>query len=78
MTFDYHWNKRRKKFPDEPEYISLCFVLEGSGAEAEEIYELFDEYMPSDDFFLNEREEMCAYLIFIAEDYYERNHNTKI
>ena len=68
MDFEKHWNKRRKAHPDEPRYITLCYLLEGSGEEPAEIYELFDEYIPRDDFFLNEREELCAYLIDIATD----------
>lgn len=68
MTFEGFWNKRRKANPDEPKYISLCYILEGSGEDATEIYEIFDEYVPKEDFFPNEREEMVSYLIEISKD----------
>lgn len=68
MNFDYFWNKRRKKFPDEPKYITMCYILEGSGEESREIYELFDEYVPKKDFLSKEREQMVAYLIEISKD----------
>lgn len=66
--FDRHFDKRRKNNPEEPVYITLCYVLEYSGEEAPEVYEIFDEYMPPDDFFLNEREQMVRYLIDISKD----------
>lgn len=66
--FDTFWKKQRKASPDEPEYISMCKILEGSGQDAETIYELFDEYIPKDAFLPKEREEMCQYLITISED----------
>ena len=62
------WNKRRKQNPDEPPYISLCYILEGSGSTAEDIYEIFDEYMPKEDFNKDEREIMVAYLVDISQD----------
>ena len=67
-TFDYFWEKRRKISPGEPRYISLCYILEGSGEKAREIYEIFDEYMTKDDFLPSEREEMVLYLVDIAQD----------
>ena len=66
--FEKHWNKRRKAHPDEPRYITLCYLLEGSGEEAVDIYELFDEYIPKKDFLVSERETMVSYLIDIAQD----------
>lgn len=68
MSFDYFWDKRRKMSPGEPRYISLCYILEGSGEKAREIYEIFDEYMTKDDFLPSEREEMVLYLVDIAQD----------
>lgn len=62
------WNKRRKANPGEPKYISLCYILEGSGCDAEDIYEIFDEYIPKEDFKPEEREQMVAYLITICDD----------
>lgn len=67
-TFDYFWEKRRKINPGEPKYISLCYILEGSGESAAEIYQIFDEYMTKDDFDVKDREEMVLYLIDIAQD----------
>ena len=66
--FEKHWNKRRKDNPGEPKYISLCFILEGSGEDSTTLYEIFDEYIPKEDFLPEEREQMVAYLIDIAED----------
>ncbi len=66
--FNYHWDKRRKKLPDEPKYISLCYLLEGSGEGPAEVYEIFDEYVPKKDFLPSEREQMVLYLIEIAKD----------
>jgi hypothetical protein len=66
--FELHWNKRRKKHPDEPAYISLCYILEGSGEDSADIFEIFDEYMPRDSFYKTERETMVLYLIDIAQD----------
>ena len=62
------WDKRRKANPGEPKYISLCYILEGSGIEADEIYEIFDEYIPKEDFNQDERETMVAYLLDISTD----------
>lgn len=67
-TFDYFWNKRRKLNPGEPKYISLCYILEGSGETAKELYEIFDEYMGKDDFNVKDREQMVLYLIDISQD----------
>jgi hypothetical protein len=69
--FDKFWNKQRKNHPDEPEYISMCKILEGSGEESAIIYELFDEYIPKDSFTPSEREIMVSYLIEKAEDCYD-------
>lgn len=66
--FSQHWDKRRKKNPYEPEYISLCYLLEGSGEDSAEIYEIFDEYVPKENFLPNEREQMIAYLVEISTD----------
>lgn len=66
--FETFWNKRRKENPGEPKYITLCYLLEGSGEEADEIYEIFDEYIPKEEFLPNEREQMVAYLIDISKD----------
>lgn len=68
MNFDYFWKKRRKSNSDEPRYISLCYILEGSGEESADIYEIFDEYIPKEDFLPSEREEMIHYLIEISKD----------
>ena len=65
---DKFWNKRRKQNPDEPPYISLCYILEGSGEDIASIYEIFDEYMPKEDFKADEREMMVAYLADISVD----------
>ena len=66
--FETFWNKRRKANPGEPKYISLCYILEGSGETPAELYEIFDEYMDKSDFLPSEREEMVAYLIDISQD----------
>lgn len=66
--FETFWNKRRKTNPGEPKYISLCYILEGSGETAAELYEIFDEYIDKSDFLPSEREEMVAYLIDISQD----------
>lgn len=66
--FETFWNKRRKNNPREPKYISLCYILEGSGETASELYEIFDEYMSKDDFIPTEREQMVQYLIEISRD----------
>lgn len=66
--FNTFWKKRRKDNPGEPKYISLCYILEGSGEGSAEIYEIFDEYMDKADFLPKDREEMVLYLIDIAQD----------
>lgn len=66
--FDTHFNKRRKAHNDEPVYISLCYILEGSGEDSAEIYEIFNEYMPRDSFLPEERQQMIDYLVEIATD----------
>lgn len=70
--FETFWNKRRKANPGEPKYISLCYILEGSGETASELYEIFDEYVGVANFPKAEREaareEMVAYLIDISQD----------
>ena len=63
-----HFNKRQKDNPGEPRYISLCYILEGSGEDSATIYEIFDEYIPKGDFLPSEREQMVQYLITISED----------
>jgi len=66
--FDKFWNKRRKANPGEPKYISLCYILEGSGEDSATIYEIFDEYIPKGDFLPEEREQMISYLREISQD----------
>lgn len=66
--FDKFWQKRRKANPGEPKYISLCYILEGSGEDSAVIYEIFDEYIPKEDFLPEEREQMIRYLIDISQD----------
>ena len=67
--FNQFWQKRRKANPGEPKYISLCYILEGSGEESADIYEIFDECIPKDEFLPEEREQMVAYLCDISRDF---------
>jgi len=68
--FNKFWNKRREEHPDEPRYISLCHLLEGSGEEEEVIEKYFDKYMEQDeDFVYSERDVMIDYLVVISKDW---------
>lgn len=69
--FKRHWNKRRKINPGEPCYISLCYILEGSGEDEEKIEEYFNTYIPKEEYDFEEKEEMVEYLKDIASDRYE-------
>lgn len=67
--FDKFWVKRRKKYPEEPKYISLCYILEGSGEQRNIIENIFDKYMlVKKDYDLPERDQMIDYLFTIAKD----------
>jgi len=67
--FNKFWNKRREEHPDEPRYISLCHLLEGSGEEEDIIEKYFDKYMEQDeDFDYSEKEMMVDYLVVISKD----------
>lgn len=66
--FETFWNKRRKANPDEHPYHSMCYIVEGSGEDAETMYEIFDEYIPKDLYTKEDREIMVAYLVDIAKD----------
>ena len=65
--FKKFWDKRRKE-NSEPEYISLCFILEGSGEDRNIIENIFDKYVPKNSFVEDERNEMVDYLYKIAKD----------
>lgn len=67
--FKKHWDKRRKEHSDEPKYISLCYILEGSGEDLNFITSTFDMYMLIDlDYDQPERNEMINYLLTISQD----------
>lgn len=69
MTFDYFWKKRRKEYPAEARYISLCHILEGSGETPKALKVIFLMYMRLDeDYDLGEEGEMIKYLIKISKD----------
>ena len=71
MEFDYFWKKRRKENEGEPKYISLCYILEGSGEDRDVLTQIFDKYMTKNDFDVEERLEMIDYLFDIALDIHE-------
>lgn len=67
--FDNYYQLRRDSHPYEPKYISLCFVLQGSGADKAEIKELFDFYMvEEEDYDKPERKEMIDYLVKVSNE----------
>lgn len=62
----FQW--RRESNPEEPIYITLCFVLQESGAEREEIKDYFHTYMVEGiDYDEEEGGEMIDYLVKIAQ-----------
>lgn len=67
-TFTEHYLNRRKDNPNEPKYISLCYVIEYSGDTKKEVEEKFDLVMDSTDYDPEERETMITYLSEIAQD----------
>lgn len=67
--FKKHWDKRRKENPNEPKYISLCYILEGSGEDRNIIENIFLLYLTIKiDYDAGEEEEMINYLFKIAKD----------
>lgn len=68
MTFDSFWKKQRKIEPDDPKYISLCKILNGSGEDRKVITDIFNTYMTLADYDLVEKEGMIDYLFEIAKD----------
>lgn len=69
MEFKYFWDKQRKLEPNEPKYISICKIVQGSGEDREVLETIFDTYMEVvKDFDSPERKEMISYLIEISKD----------
>jgi len=67
--FETFWNKRRKLYPDENKYISLCHILEGSGETGDNIHQIFLQYIKEgEDYEESERNEMVKYLFKISKD----------
>lgn len=66
---DKYYTLRRESHEDEPIYITLCFVLQGSGAEREEVTDIFNVYMKEgEDYDKPEYDEMVDYLFKVAQD----------
>lgn len=69
MDFDYFWQKRRKENPNENKYISLCYILNGSGETGEGVHNIFLKYLVvGEDYDEPERNEMVKYLFKISKD----------
>jgi len=69
MDFDYFWQKQRNLEPDDPKYISLCKILQGSGEDKEVIEKIFDTYMKEVvDYDVGERQIMVDYLYEQSKD----------
>lgn len=67
--FKDFWDKRRKENPGEPKYISLCYILEGSGENRKTIETIFESYMDEgEDYDSKEEIEMVNYLFTISKD----------
>ena len=67
--FKEFYDKQRLLEPDEPKYISICKVLQGSGEERAEIEHIFVSCMQvCEDYDTNEFEEMVSYLVEISKD----------
>lgn len=67
--FEIFWNKRRKAHPDEPKYITLCYILEGSGEDRKTIETIFESYLDElIDYDNEEKIQMVNYLFTISKD----------
>jgi hypothetical protein len=67
--FEKFWDKRRKENPGEPKYISLCYILEGSGETLGVIQTIFESFLDEGiDYDSGEELEMVDYLFTIAKD----------
>ena len=67
--FDEFYNKQRKLEPDDPKYISICKVLQGSGEDKDVIEQIFTSHMNvGEDYDPDEWEELVNYLVEISKD----------
>ena len=67
--FEEFYNKQRKLEPTEPKYISICKVIQGSGADREEVEFIFNSIMViGEDYDAPEFKEMVDYLVEISKD----------
>jgi hypothetical protein len=68
--FNKFWKKRREEHPDEPRYVSLCHLIEGSGEDEDKIEMYFDRYMElEEDYDYSGRDTMLDYLVIISKDW---------
>jgi len=67
--FDFFYQARRDQNPDEPIYITMCFIMQYSGTELDEVETLFDTYMKEGkDYDKHEKKEMVEYLYNLAQE----------
>jgi hypothetical protein len=67
--FDFFYQARREANPDEPIYITMCFVMQYSGTDRDEVELLFDTYMKvKQDYDKEEKKEMVDYLYKLAKE----------
>lgn len=67
--FDNFYSLRREANPDEPIFISLCFVIQYSGTDRDEVEQIFDTYMKVKvDYDKEEKKEMVDYLFKVAQE----------
>jgi hypothetical protein len=68
ITFKEHLDKSIAEQPELGTYIHFCRVLGESFCERDEIENLFDRYMPKDEYDKPERTELVDYLFKISKE----------
>lgn len=66
-SFREFFEESKAQHPEWGTYIHLCRVLQESGADREEITQLFKDYMIEDEFLRKEKKELIDYLVKIAK-----------
>lgn len=62
-TLEDWFYERNEQHPEYGKYINLCYTVHRSGANKKEITLAFDRLIPSNEYDIEERNELIAYLV---------------
>lgn len=66
-TFKLALKEEKELHPEWGTYISMCRVLQESGCSRQEVTKLFNDFLPKQEYDIEEKEELIDYLVKIAK-----------